>query len=128
MGGLNPAQTMSFSSQNLGLLLVIPVIALAISCAGAEQPSTSDQSGGQPKQAAEAAGDTATDASSTQLLERKITRTATLTLAVEDVGGAIQKIDSIATTAGGFVSESNVVMAQGTDGQTKSQNQTGAVT
>ena len=43
-----------------------------------------------------------------QLVDRKIIRTATLELEVEDVGGAVQKVESIAVAAGGFVSESNV--------------------
>ena len=43
-----------------------------------------------------------------QLVDRKIIRTATLELEVEDVGGAVQKVESVAVAAGGFVSESNV--------------------
>src|SRR2546428_10368806 len=118
---------MSFSLRKLGLLAVALMTALVISCAGAEQPSTTNQSAGQAGAAvggadstgAKTAGDSA---SSSQLLARKITRTASLTLSVEDVGGAIQKIDTIATAAGGFVSESNVVMAKSTEGQTASHD------
>ena len=51
-----------------------------------------------------------------QVQDRKIVRTATLELQVEDVVGAVQQIDDVATTAGGFVSSSNVFVDTGGDG------------
>src|SRR3989337_4421453 len=46
-----------------------------------------------------------------QLVDRKIIRTATLELEVEDVGGAVQKVESVAVAAGGFVSQPHVATA-----------------
>jgi len=42
------------------------------------------------------------------LIDRKIVRTATLELSVEDVGAAVQKVENAALVAGGFVSGSNL--------------------
>lgn len=50
-------------------------------------------------------------------LDRKIVRTATLELEVEDVSAAVRKVESVALAAGGFVSESNVFIdASGPEG------------
>ena len=47
-----------------------------------------------------------------QQLDRKIIRTATLELEVEAVGAAVQKVESIAVAAGGFVSRSSVFIEE----------------
>ena len=60
--------------------------------------------------AAEEAGLSAggSDVSPASLIDRKIVRTATLELSVEDVGAAAQKVENAALAAGGFVSGSNL--------------------
>jgi hypothetical protein len=63
-----------------------------------------------------------------QVQDRKIVRTATLELQVEDVVGAVQQIDDVATTAGGFVSSSNVFVESAQDGGRESRTQTASVT
>lgn len=47
-----------------------------------------------------------------QLLDRKIVRNATIGLGVEDVGAAVQSVESIALGAGGFVSSSSVFIEE----------------
>jgi len=54
------------------------------------------------------AGATGSNLSPASLIDRKIVRTATLELSVEDVGAAVQKVENAALVAGGFVSGSNV--------------------
>ena len=68
-----------------------------------------------------------------QTVGRKIVRTASLTLAVEDVGASVQKVESIATAAGGFVSESSVFVepeppAPSEDGTERRKTETASVT
>lgn len=64
-----------------------------------------------------------------QVQDRKIVRTATLELQVEDVVAAVQQIDDVATTAGGFVSSSNVFVDTGVDGGGEvTRTQTASVT
>jgi len=64
-----------------------------------------------------------------QVQDRKIVRTATLELQVENVIGAVQQIDDLATRAGGFVSSSNVfVDTQDGDGDGVTRTQTATVT
>lgn len=61
------------------------------------------------------------------LLDRKIIRTATLNLTVEDVAGGMQEVERIATTAGGFVSGSSLsVINPGSEDEER--RQTGTVT
>ncbi len=67
------------------------------------------------------------------LVDRKIIRTATLELEVEDVGAAVQKVESVAAAAGGFVSESSVFIdepsePEGGDDGTPRRTQTATVT
>jgi hypothetical protein len=52
-----------------------------------------------------------------QLLDRKIIRTATLELEVENVAMAVQEVESVAVAAGGFVSESNVFIDEPSDAE-----------
>jgi len=60
-------------------------------------------------------------------LDRKIIRTATLSVTVEDVGGGMQEVERIANTAGGFVSASSLsVINPGSDEEER--RQTGIVT
>jgi hypothetical protein len=47
-----------------------------------------------------------------QLADRKIIRTATLELEVEDIGAAVQEVESVALAAGGFVSRSSVFIEE----------------
>ncbi len=51
-------------------------------------------------------------------LDRKITRNANLELTVENVLDAVQKVEDIATSAGGFVSNSNLSVTDSQDGDT----------
>ena len=61
------------------------------------------------------------------LLDRKIIRTATLNLTVEDVAGGMQEVERIANTAGGFVSGSSLsVINPGSEDEER--RQTGTVT
>jgi hypothetical protein len=61
------------------------------------------------------------------LLDRKIIRTATLNLTVEDVAGGMQEVERIANTAGGFVSGSSLSLINpGSDDEER--RQTGTVT
>ncbi len=46
------------------------------------------------------------------LADRKIIRTATLELEVEDIGAAVQEVESVAAAAGGFVSRSSVFIEE----------------
>lgn len=121
-----------------GLVVVLVVAALAAvfaACAGAEDSISTDRgvaTGGEGEALFEqpASGDSdinALDAVPSvggaapeeggnlplpQLADRKIIRTATLELEVEDVGAAVQKVESAAITAGGFVSESTVFVQE----------------
>jgi hypothetical protein len=68
-----------------------------------------------------------------QTVDRKIIRTATLELEVEDVGAAVGEVERVATTAGGFVSESNVFIdesseSEGEDDGAPRRTQTATVT
>ncbi len=75
------------------------------------------------------AGAIGSNPSSASLIDRKITRTATLELSVEDVGAAVQKVDTIATTAGGYLSGSSVfVDQQSPDSGASRRTQTATVT
>ena len=47
-----------------------------------------------------------------QQVDRKIIRTATLELAVEDIGAAVQEVENVALAAGGFVSRSSVFIEE----------------
>ncbi|MCH8814532.1 MAG: DUF4349 domain-containing protein [Chloroflexi bacterium] len=90
---------------------------------GAEQaaPPIPQQFGGSP--------DTGGGAGSqlSGLLDRKIIRTATLDLTVEDVAGGMQEVERIANTAGGFVSGSSLsVINPGSEDEER--RQTGTVT
>jgi hypothetical protein len=61
------------------------------------------------------------------LLDRKIIRTATLSLTIEDVAGGMQEVERIANTAGGFVSGSSLSVIN-PDSDEKERRQTGIVT
>lgn len=77
--------------------------------AGAAPPVVGGGVGGPAEGSTEDSGGEQVDASSSQsLLDRKIVRTATLTLTVGNVGTGVADVERIATTAGGFVSSSNM--------------------
>ncbi|MBI2913478.1 MAG: DUF4349 domain-containing protein [Chloroflexi bacterium] len=82
-----------------------PVFAPAIS----EYAATTGDAAGGP-----ATGGTAgaTGLALPQTLDRKIIRTATLELTVEDVGGAAQRVENAALAAGGFVSASSLLVEE----------------
>ncbi len=124
------------------ILAALGALALALAACGGD---LADQSGGvgdvagQPPPAADEAlkggvssdsvsgGETGQDLPS--VTDRKIVRTATLELSVEDVGGAVQEIDTIATTAGGFVSGSSVFVEPADDtGAETQRTQTATIT
>ena len=109
----------------LAALLVLVIALVAAACAG-ESPATTNREprAGEAPSGAES-GDTARDAGAyggsndstssggeslplPQLADRKIVRTATLELEVEDVGASVQEVEAVAVAASGFVSESNV--------------------
>ncbi len=62
-----------------------------------------------------------------QTLDRKIIRTATLTLTIEDVLDGVQRVESIAGAAGGFVSASSVFVEDPGEGD-EDRRQTATVT
>jgi hypothetical protein len=117
---------MTFSK--LGLMAVLSGLAialLAIACSGEPSPSgdtsgapeapAGEQSGGADRDLSGSDGSGGVGGPSTggglpleSQLDRKIVRTATLELGVEDVGAAVRQVETAATTAGGFVSQSNV--------------------
>ena len=69
------------------------------------------------------------DQSLPQAQDRKIVRTATLELRVENVVGAVQQIDDVATVSGGFVSSSNVFVDRQDGGSNEvTRTQTASVT
>jgi len=63
-----------------------------------------------------------------QVQDRKIVRTATLDLEVENVVEAVQQIDDVATAAGGFVSASNVFVETENGADEVQRTQTASVT
>jgi hypothetical protein len=86
--------------------------------AAGEAPSdNSDDSGTEP------AGGTG----SQSLLDRKIVRTATLELEVENVGTGVADVERIATAAGGFVSSSNLTI-ENPNGDESEQRQIATLT
>lgn len=128
----------------LVVLGALAALALALAACGGD---IADQSGGfgdgdavegQPAPAADEApaGGVSTDKSVEDsggealpsTTDRKIVRTATLELSVEDVGGAVQEIDTIATTAGGFVSGSSVSTLPGDGDDDTPRTQTATIT
>jgi len=114
----------------LAALLVLVIALVAAACAG-ESPATTNREprAGEAPSGAES-GDTARDAGAyggstssggeslplPQLADRKIVRTATLELEVEDVGASVQEVESVAVAASGFVSESNVFVDASPEG------------
>lgn len=104
---------------------------------GVAPPSKDEKSGPDLQdaapQAAASADRSATEAGAEASLpqpavaERKITRTATLELTVDEVAAAVQKVESAALSAGGFVSASTVFTAQEPE-ENERQRQTATVT
>lgn len=78
--------------------------------------STGDSSNGEPG-----------GSSSQSLLDRKIVRTATLKLTVENVGTGVSDVERITTTAGGFVSGSNMTF-ENPDGDESERRQVATLT
>ena len=106
-----------------GLIVVLlAMVALVVAGCGEGSPATNGEprageapSGAQPRDTSGdggAAGVPATSGGESlplpQLADRKIVRTATLELEVEDVSAAVREVEGAAVAAGGFVSESNV--------------------
>ena len=113
----------------LAALFVLVIALVAAACADESPPTLREPSAGEAPSGAES-GDTARDASAyggstssggeslplPQLADRKIVRTATLELEVEDVGASVQEVESVAVAASGFVSESNVFVDASPEG------------
>jgi hypothetical protein len=133
-----------------GLIVVLFAMAIAVfvaaGCSG-ESPATSGEPRSEEAPGGAAYGDStgngdASGAPATsgsdglplpQLADRKIVRTATLELEVEDVAAAVQEVEGVAVAASGFVSESNVFVdaPPGPDGDgdgTQKRTQTASVT
>jgi len=108
------------------VLLAMVMVALAVAGCGEASPATNGEpqageapSGAQPRDASGYGGDAGAPATSggeglplPQLADRKIIRTATLELEVDDVSAAVREVEDAAAAAGGFVSESNVFVDQ----------------
>ena len=122
----------SIAKPGLLVILLVLVSALVAAACADESPATLREPGveapGQPS-----SGDSARDGGGSdgfggstssggeslplpQLADRKIVRTATLELEVEDVGASVQEVESVAVAAGGFVSESNVFVDASPEG------------
>jgi hypothetical protein len=127
------------------VLLAMVVVALVVAGCSGESPATNGEprageapSGAQPRDTSGdggAYGGPATSGGESlplpQLADRKIVRTATLELEVEDVAAAVQEAEDVAVAARGFVSESNVFVdaPPGPDGDgTPKRTQTASVT
>lgn len=80
-----------------------------------------DSSSGEP---AGSSGEQTGGSNSQSLLDRKIVRTATLKLTVENVGDGVANVERITTTAGGFVSASNMSFENGDDDSERRQTAT----
>jgi hypothetical protein len=107
--------------QRLGVVALAGGALLVAACGGSDSsggPSSSDDldaaARGVPAAPVDEAGSSQGEPGGGESLEqpqvqdRKIVRTATLELQVENVLEAVQQIDDVATAAGGFVSASNV--------------------
>ena len=108
------------------VLLAMVMVALAVVGCGGASPATNGEpqvgeapSGAQPRDASGDGGGAGAPATSggeglplPQLADRKIIRTATLELDVEDVSAAVREVEDAAAAAGGFVSESNIFVDQ----------------
>jgi hypothetical protein len=103
------------------VLLAMVLVALAVAGCGEASPATNGEpqageapSGAQDRDTSGDGGDTGEPATSgeglplPQMADRKIIRTATLELEVEDVSAAVREVEGAAVAAGGFVSESSV--------------------
>jgi len=113
----------------LAALFVLVIALVAAACADESPATLREPSAGEAPSGAES-GDTARDAGADgastssggeslplpQLADRKIVRTATLELEVEDVGASVQEVESVAVAASGFVSESNVFVDASPEG------------
>lgn len=120
----------------LAALLAVVALVAFTACSSASDERAGE--GGAPE--ARPAGDESSAASDTtaggpglplpQVAQRKIVRTATLKLTVENAREAVARIDQIATEADGFVSNSNVSVEEGSggDGESSGRAQTGVVT
>jgi hypothetical protein len=125
------------------VLLAMVMVALAVAGCGEASPATNGEpqageapSGAQPRDASGDGGDAGAPATSggeglplPQLADRKIIRTATLELEVEDVSAAVREVEDAAVAAGGFVSESNIFVDQpDDDGSVESPRRTQTAT
>ena len=104
------------------IVVLLAMVALVVAGCGEGSPATNGEprageapSGAQPRDTSGdggAAGVPATSGGESlplpQLADRKIVRTATLELEVEDVSAAVREVEGAAVAAGGFVSQSNV--------------------
>ncbi len=120
----------------LAALAAVAALVAFTACSGARDELVDE--GGAPE--ARPAGDESSAASDTtaggpglalpQVAQRKIVRTATLRVTVDNAREAVAKIDQIATDADGFVSDSNVFVEEGSggDGEPSARAQTGVVT
>jgi len=117
----------------VGLLALVIIAGLVAGCGGEASPSgdSLNRSGDDGSVGADSPSEADAGSGATLPLatDRKITRSATLELSVEDVATSVQTIDDIATAAGGFVSGSSVFVEEAGEGdQTVSRRRTQAGT
>ena len=126
----------------LTAILLFAIAALAVSACGGDTTGTlgdsGDESGGlnadRAAAPADAVANEGTDTDGQQppgVVDRKIVRSATLELSVENVSAAVQEVENIAVAGSGFVSGSSVfVEAQPEEngGDAPRRTQTGTVT
>jgi len=112
----------------VGIVAAVALATLSAACGdlASEQPAggSADESAARPADSElSEVGAQTTDGGSGNIqalpsvTDRKIVRTATVVLSVEDVGGAVQLVENIALAAGGYVSGSNVFVDQSQDQQ-----------
>ena len=118
----------------IGLLALVISAGLVAACGGEASPSDSlNRSAGDVSAGADSPSeaDAGTGATLPSVTDRKIMRSATLELSVEDVATSVQTIDDIATAAGGFVSGSSVFVDETDEGDptvARRRTQAGTVT